>query len=486
MSEIKTKNQLWPVRSKNDVIDLYKGTASNPNLDSTEPKIGMEIEQNFYDLETLAPLNEQQSQRFICDGKQQGFGINKEPSAATLEIISDPFAKDDFHLLIEQINRRYANMWDVSIENKAFPSPFAYFPHIKAEDHYLTTNERYTAFWNPPRPDVIEAAHSFLDPSIQISVSYKDLDHLLRIVRMSVVLEPFFILTTEADGGFYEGGLVDGSPRTRILKRRGRNGGVPDFYLKAQSGEELIDMHIDHSMHNKHMFVAFDEAGTLNKIPDLYWASFSELEAQGIGPQNLLNYRQAQSMSWRRAVNIAEIRDDEGSLFGHRAEVASLFCTGLQHQRASAAVISYLLAYCPTFYGNIRQAVKEFGMDMDDLYSCKSLLEDNFEHVHHHKGRYFDLPFGNKTIGEFAREFSKIIQDCLRGSVLNKYSAPLLYILEEGRPDWLVRRESFKTLDQQKAFMRALPALAQEHPQLIAANECADFSKHVIRDFLGK
>lgn len=486
MSEIKTKSQNWSVRDKNDVIALYEGVTNNPNIPGHDPKIGMELELNFYKAETLETLTAEESKCFVCEGKTHGIGINKEPSASTLEIITDPYERRDFHLLIEQMNRRFSHLWDLSLEHDMLPSPFGYLPQAKPEDHHWTKNQRYLAFWVPPRADVVEAAHSFLDPSIQVSVSYKNWDHLLRIIRLSVALEPFFILTTEADAGFYEGQKITGSPRTRILSRRGRNGGIPDFYFTAKSGEELIDRHIDHTLNNPHMFVCFDHGGKLDKIPDLYWARFSELEEKGLGPQNLLNYRQAQSMSWRRAVNISEIRDSGGTLFGHRAEIASLFCSGLQHQRATAAVMSYLLAYCNNFYANIRDTLLDFGIDLENLDSCRDLLEANFQAVHTRRDSYFETVFGTKTIKDFAQSFAEIIQECLQPTVLQQYSSPLLYILEEGRPDWLVYKELFQTLEQQQSYMRALPNLVHQEPSLIAANECADFTKNLIRSCLGK
>ena len=123
---------------------------------------------------------------------------------------------------------------------------------------------------------------------------------------------------------------------------------------------------------------------------------------------------------------------------------------------------------------------------MDDLHGCKDLLNQNFEHAHMHNGQYFDLPFGTGTLKDFALGFSEVIQHCLKDSALKQYSAPLMHIITEGRPDWLVNRELFKTLDQQKAYMKAFPDLAQEHPDLINADSCADFTKSVIKNFLEK
>lgn len=485
MSEIKTKFQNWPVKSKQDVIDLYKGTKSNPNFTDTTSKIGMEMEVNLYDTDTLAPLTERQSEHLVTEGQRNALCINKEPSATTLEVITEPFAKDHFEDLITQMNKRFGELWNIGLKNKILPSPFGYLPHIKPEEHHQTQNDRYNAFWGKPRSAAIEDAYnSFVDPSIQVSVSYRNYDHLLNIIRLSIVLEPFLILTTEADAGFYEGQPTNGSPRTRVLSRRGKNGGVPEFYYRAKSGEELIDMHIDYTLNNKHVFVCFDHEGNLDKLPGGVWASFNELEKRNFGPQNLLNYRQAQSESWRRTTNISEIRDNDGTLFSHRAEISSLFCTGLQHQRTSGAILSCLLAYCGGFYNDINALSKDFGIDMDNLYDTKTRLDKNFQNAHMHKGQYFELPFGTKTVKDFAAGFSEIIQKCLKGWKLDHHAGPLMHILEEGRPDWLVNRETFKNLEEQKSYMRALPSLGKQNPDLISAQSCADFTKHIIRDFL--
>ena len=484
MSEIKTKSQNWSVKEKNDVFALYEGTSTNKNFSDTQSRIGMEVENNFYNIKELSTLSEQQSNNFVSEGRRKAICMNTEPSATTLEILTDPYKREEFDQLIGQINRRFSDIYNFGREQGIAPSPFAHLPHITAEEHHQTHNDRYVAFWIPPRDDLVDAFKSFLDPSIQVSISYKDFDHLLRIIRLSVALEPFLILTTEADAGFYEGAPINGSPRTRILKRRGRNGGIPDFYLKAKNGEELIDSHIDYTLNNPHIFVCFNNEGELVKLPSGIWSPFLDLEDKGYGPCDLLNYRQAQSESWRRTTNISEIRNTDGTLLGHRAEISSLFCTGLQHQRATSSVLSYLLAYCPNFYRNINDLLKEFGIDMDSLYDCKDILDQNFEHAHMHKGRYFDLPFGTKTIKDFTVGLSEIIQDCLKGSVLKQYSAPLTHILETGRPDWLVNREIFTTLEQQKHYMKALPTLSLEHPELISADSCADFTKDILNKYI--
>lgn len=484
MSEIKTKSQNWPVKNKEDVLALYEGTKTNSNFPDKTSKIGMEVELNLYNTDTLNPLTEQQAEHLVSEGRRSALCINKEPSATTLEILSEPFPSGNFEELIQQINRRFNELWAIGRNNNVLPSPFGYLPHITPQQHHQINNDRYIAFWGPPRPDLVEAYHSFVDPSIQVSISYEDYEHLLRIIRLGIVLEPFMILTTEADAGFYENGAVPGSPRTRILKRRGRNGGIPEFYYKAESGEELIDAHIDYTLNNPHVFVCFNSEGKLHKLPEGIWSPFSELEKHSYGPQNLLNYRQAQSESWRRTVNISEIRDNAGTLFGHRAEISSLFCTGVQHQRASGAILSCLLAYCSGFYNKISALSKDFGIDIDDLYASKDLLDQNFEHAHMHNGRYFDLPFGNKTLKDFASGFSEVIQECLKGWKLDQHSAPLMHILTEGRPDWLVNREIFESLEQQKAYMNALPELSNAHPELISADSCADFTKDIVTDFL--
>ena len=318
----------------------------------------MEVENNFYNIGDLTALTEEQSNNFVSEGARNAICMNTEPSATTLEILTDPYKREDFDQLITQINQRFENIYNFGRDKGIAPSPFGYLPNITPEQHHQTHNDRYKAFWIPPRPDLEDAFKSFLDPSIQVSISYTDFDHLLRIIRLSIALEPFLILTTEADGGFYEGKAVDGSPRTRTLKRRGRNGGIPDFYLTSKSGEELIDNHISYTLNNPHVFVCFNDDGNLAKLPNDVWSPFLDLEKGGYGPCDLLNYRQAQSESWRRTPNISDIRDTDGTLFGHRAEISSLFCTGLQHQRATGAVLSYLLAYCPNFYNNINDLTK--------------------------------------------------------------------------------------------------------------------------------
>ena len=34
--------------------------------------------------------------------------------------------------------------------------------------------------------------------------------------------------------------------------------------------------------------------------------------------------------------------------------------------------------------------------------------------------------------------------------------------------------------------MKALPELSQQHPELVSADSCADFTKDIVKDFLSK
>ncbi len=476
MSEIKSIKNNPPVQRLEDVVEYYGCVHTNPHTRDHVSRIGMEIEHNFYKNSDQSPIDQKTNVAILEAAGRQGVPVHQEPSAVTMEILSDPFAPDNAQSLIDQMERRFTTLVKTARDEGAALSPFAHLPHIKPGDHPLIDNQRYRAFWVPPRTDMVDAAHSFLDPSIQVSVSYDNCDQLLNIVRMSIALEPFLTLTTDASVGFFEGQSIDYCPRMAILNRRGRNGGIPEFYYTAKSGEELIEAHINYILHNKHVFVCYNHDGDLVKLPAGEWPSFLELEKLGYGPCNFLNYRQAQSENWRRTTNIAELRDDSGNIYGHRAEISSLFCTGPQHQRVSAVLLTWLMAYSGDFYSKTGELLKDFGIDLEAMDECREQLDANYNNCYKHKNRYHDLSFGNKTLKDFALPFADIVEESLNGSGIEDHAKPLLHILREGRPDWLVNRECFTTLEDVKNHMREFPERVQAHPELISADSCADFA----------
>jgi hypothetical protein len=213
------------------------------------------------------------------------------------------------------------------------------------------------------------------------------------------------------------------------------------------------------------------------------WVSFSQLEKLGLGPQNLLNYRQAQSENWRRVCNIATIDEAAGNIIGHRAEF-NLFNSGLQHQRSTAVLLAALIAFNDTFYESTKALLRVFGIDLEDLSASRETLERNFQSLCFHGNRFHDLIFGNKTLKDFALPFADLIESAYDGTAFSSPTSPALHILRSGRPDWMVYRKALPTIESLKAYLAAFPALVEECPELLSGISCADHIMPALQRFI--
>jgi hypothetical protein len=233
MTEVKaTAQDAVAVKTHADVIDYYRGTQTNfliPEAART-PKIGMEMEYTAFILGSLTPLGIEKGNALVLAGEKAGLQVHREPSSTLAEVITDPFSPENLERLLVQSEEKFRSLYALASEQETCLSPFGHLPHIGAQEHSVTKVPRYKAFWDPPRADMQDIYRSFLYPNIQTSISYRDWDHLLRIIRLCTALEPVMFLLTDASAGFFEGEPIDDCPWMKLKSRRGVNGGIPDFY----------------------------------------------------------------------------------------------------------------------------------------------------------------------------------------------------------------------------------------------------------------
>lgn len=455
MTVINTDTPAPRIEKIDDVRALYEGTDTNPDLG--EPLIGIEIEFALCQKEKAnAPLSQKQNQNIVSQAKSINLGIRQEPPTTSIEIASNPYKPGDISTLHSNMAQQTQKLSQLVENEGAILSPFGHLPHIPLSDIIIVDTPRYQGFFGSPRSDMPEIYKFFTScMNIQSSISYKNSDHLLRIVRIATALEPFIFITTDSSCGFFEGQPIDHVQNIACKDAVGPiNAGIPDFYYTAQTGDELIEKHIDFTLHHPHVFTAWDNDGNLTRFPVGVWTSYSELEKKNFGPLTLTNYLQTQSESWRRACNIATIPDTNANIIGHRAEIGS-FQNGLLHQSASALLLTYLIAFDDDFYGETQELLKNFGIDIQNLDNNRDILQQNFNNCCYHKNEYLNVPFGNKTIKDFALSFAEIIQKYAIKNNIEKLSNPLLHILDSGKPDWMVYREKFTTLQSSVAFLNS-------------------------------
>jgi hypothetical protein len=464
-----------------DVLGFYKGAAENPLLPAElrAAMIGAEIEQTVYRTADLRPLDGVQGNALAQAGRQAGLAIHREPSTTLAEVVTAPFTPENLDHLLQQADERFAGLYALARAQGAALAPFGHLPHLRAEEHAVTQVPRYKAFWDPPRADMMDIYRSFLYPNIQTSVSYRDADHLLRIIRLCTALEPFLFLLTDASAGIFEGAAIDYCPWLHMKSRRGMNGDAPGFYYTAKTGAEFIDAHVEHTLNAPYLFVYFDAQNELQRLEAGRFISFSQLENLGLGPQNFLNYRQAQSENWRRICNIAAINDADGGVLGHRAET-NLFNSGLQHQRATAILLMNLIAFNDAFYEEVKALLLHTGIDLENLDRSRNILDKNFQALSYHKNQFHALPFGNAALKDFALRFADLVESAYNGKASAARVAPLLHILRSGRPDWLVYREMFPAMADIRTYLERFPELAAGQPELISSASCADMTAPAI------
>lgn len=478
MTEIKASAQNHAVHTPDDVRPYYAGMDDNPRMPGAVPKIGVEIEHTLYNPADLSLPNSVKSEAMVARGAADGLPVHHEPTAACLEIVTDPFPVIELYNLLEQMEARNTYLMKMAADHGFTISPFGHMPHLRAEDHQVVNKERFQTFFAPPRGDMDALYRSFFDcMDIQVSASYHDDDHLLRIIRMALALEPLSFLSTDSNAGFYEGQPLRYSLRIALKAQRGINGGHPDFYFTAKTGAEFIEEHLNFTLNRPYMFAYFDFEHRLRKLPEGQYVAFNDLERLNLGPRDLVNFRQAESESWRLAGNIAMIDDPQGQLIGHRAELAS-FQTGLMHQRASAALMANLIAFDEGFYDQTAALLRAYGIDLDDLAGCRDILTGNFKAAVYHENKFSEVPFGTGTLGAFARSLADIVEGRYTATPFELYIAPLLHIWRSGRPDWLVYREKFETLADVKAYLTSFPHCAADNPDLLSAQSCADWALH--------
>lgn len=472
MTEISAHTQNFPVHRREDIEHFYAGTDAR---EGDEPKIGIEIEQTLYNADDLSLIPVENSIAMEQQGERDRMPVHHEPSATSLEIVTAPFTLKNLGGLIEQIEGRFKYLTNLAANNGYTLSPFGHMPHVRLGDHEIVPKERYQIFWNPPREDMTGASNFFANcMNIQSSASYNNPETLLKVIRLAVALEPLIFLSTDSNAGFFEGTRAAYSLPLHMNLEKGINGGIPDFYYSARTGRELIDAHIDFTLNNKHVFAYFDFNDRLQRLPVGEWASYNDLGNMNLAPRTLVNYRQAQSESWRRALNIATIDDENGNLISHRAELAS-FQTGLMHQRVTAPLLTNLMAFDEIFYEKTAALLRTYGIDLDNLAGCRDVLEGNFKAAVYHENQFTNVQFGTGTLGELAARMADIVEERYEASAFTPYVAPIVHIWRSGRPDWLVYRECFPTLDAVKSYLSKFPHYVEDNPALLSAQSCADW-----------
>lgn len=438
MSDVNAAD-LTPIASADDVIANYDGAGENA-------KLGIEVELCFFNEADSSPMSVAQNEALIKTMREthKADWVRQEPSAETVEVNS--IAQDWAGLpsVIKDTNDKMDLLVGEAAKLGLKRSFFSDLPHKTHQDllNNIVNVERYQAFFQPPREDMMEiAAYFTVCKSNQVSVSYKTHDHLLANIRRLYALTPFLFMLTGNTSAFAENQLFTGHHGMRYRRGLYGRGGCPCYVFTAKSGEEYIDAHINHVMNNP-LYVFYDENGVLKRIPSGTWTTFNTLKKEGLNTSS--NFHLSESIIWPD-VKIAALKDKDDHVVGHRYE-GRMFGVGA-HQHTTAALITGALAFHDNFGAQIDELLKRYGFDFEGAEGQTRIhLRAAYAAATEHDNHFFNIPYGTGTMAEFAKEFANLMEAALDGAGYDTELAPLLHICRTGITDTKANRLLFPNM----------------------------------------
>lgn len=457
---------LTKIETADDVFPMYEGVGENA-------KAGIEVELAYYDPEDpeLKPMTLAQNKvlRNSARAKLKGASpwLNLEATTDVLEVASIARGYEDSKEVLDDTNLKIKVLTEKAAEIGLKRSYFQELPDKTAD--YLLNNitdvDRFQAFFNPYRADNLDMVRYFaVCKSNQVSVSYKDYDHLLKNVRRLYVLAPFLYLLTDNSSSYIERKPFSGHIGMHFRHyglRDNKRGNVVPYIFTAKTGEEFIANHIEHVMNNP-LFVYYDEEGQLIKIPTGDWTTnFRTLKEKGLNTAS--NYYLAQSTIWPD-VKIATLKDENGNVNGHRYESRTLG-VGI-HQHQTSFIIVAGLAFHPTFGEEVDALLCKYGFDVDTLEGLYQQVGEAYQAARQHDGQFFDISYGSGTMADFAKEFADLIEPVGADMDMIEETEPMIKIMRTGCTDGKVNRSLATTLDEAIAFQRSYDPAVFDNPNM--------------------
>jgi len=469
MSDVNA-NDTRRINDIDDVIHTYKGAGE-------DSMTGIEVELAYFDPDTpdLSPMNIEQNAmaKERTNTECCGDFARNEPTSEMLEIGSDPGRPEHIKEIIEDTNTKIECLTKKANELGLKRSYFQDLPNKTAGQllQNVVPVERYQAFFAPPRDDMKDVAAYFsVCKSNQVSVSYRDTEHMLANIRRLYALAPIIFMLTDNGSGFDEGQAFSGHAGMKHRAALGTRGGCPDYVFTAKTGDDYIQSHIDAVMNNP-LFVYYDEEGNLIRLPAGTWESFNTLKAKGLNTAT--NYYFSESILWPD-VKIAALRNKDDDVVNHRYE-ARMIGVGI-HQHVSALLIVAGLAFSESLAESADQLLKEFGFDWNNPTETKANLDKAYVNARNHDGKFLDIGYGNKQAIDFTNKFADLIEAAYDGSDIQNETNAITSIARNGLTDAKINRMLFDTLDKAIEFQRGYdPSIFDD------TNQCA----HMIFDKRG-
>jgi hypothetical protein len=465
MSDV-NPNDTKIIADADDVRHLYTGAGKNA-------KTGLEVELAFINPNApdLTPMTVPQN-RVVKNAANAALQdetglewVRNEPTSETLEAAGIPAYPHELQKILDDAAAKIKTLTQKAANIGLKRSYFAELPDKTALQllSSIVPVPRYQAFFNPPREDMLGiAAYFSVCKSNQVSVSHRDSGHLFNNMRRFYFLAPYLFLLTDNSSGFNEGIKFSGHAGMHHRAALGARGGAAEYVFKAKNGEELIDLHINAVMNNP-LYVYYNAAGELVRLPSGTWTSFNELRAQGLNTAT--NYFFAQTVLWPD-VKIAAIKDSAENVTSHRFE-ARMFGVGI-HQHQSALLITAGLAFNDDFAARTDRLLREFGFDSARPEESYQLLKKSYAAARQHNGRFLDIAYGTGTMIDFSKRFAELLEAAYLGSDFEESLAPIIMIARTGCTDAKINRLLFPTLEAAAEQQRRYDPTIFDAP-----NQCA-------------
>ncbi len=467
MSDVNTKDARI-IEDEGDIIDLYQGVGDNI-------KSGLEMELCLFDATTpnIPPMNYAQNTALKATAKKEiaGDWLHNEPTNEVLEIVSTAAPLDQLETILNDTNLKLSTMARIAGEMGLKRSYFSEFPQFTGDDLHsnLSKLERYQAFFNPYRSDMQAMAHYFfVCKSNQISVGYRNPDHLAENIRRLYFLAPFLFMLTDNSSGFDQGKPCTGHSGMLHRAGLGKRGAVPDYIFTAKDGNAMVRAHI-HDVFNNDLYVHYDENGELERIPAGQWLSVEKLRARGLN--NMAHYFFSQSVLWPD-VKIAGLRDENDNVYNHRFE-ARMFGVGI-HQHQTAQLITAGLAHDQSFANTTDALLEKYGFINAASNANRTTVKNAYEAAKHHDNKFMDIPFGTGQLSDFAKEFAELLEAAYPSGSLREAISPALHICRTGMTDGKANRILFPTLEETIDHQRNFDVSIFDNPNQCAAMLFAD------------
>ncbi|MDD9900334.1 MAG: hypothetical protein OXT65_05095 [Alphaproteobacteria bacterium] len=399
------------IATAEDVIPLYAGN----NLPDSEQTIGMETEIG------IRGTDAQGSPRLASAAECATLvkNLSRDTAGAQLEMVSAvEYASPPFRVTeTEELSRTVETARQAffkGIENNGFTpvdSALHDFATMDAAKANLVNRDRARGLVRgmAMHKDPAFLKVTLLCTSTQVSLSYKDPDDLLDMLKTGYALTPAIFGIFENHPTRVEGKAepCTGSPRAQWYGQFGKDGGIPDSVLQAKDGADLIRRHAE-QVFDTQMLYYYDNSG------DIVWpeerVTFHDLQKDGLNTRS--NYDLAETFIYTH-IKICNIRDAEGTPTGKRIELRAF--DGGEPGLSGATPFAIATLRDPVAREQVKGLLYEYGFAPDNPdYGTR--VREACGAIANHNGKYLDVPFGVKpdgtkgTLKNFAKDLGDILQ----------------------------------------------------------------------------